>query len=154
MSEILVPKELMDKMFDHGKRDHPYECCGILIGDYDSNKVDMILETENMVTDRKHDRFIISPEDQLKGEQIPLAARIVAITDVFDALTSKRLYKERFSTEKSFEIIREGKGSQFDPDVVDAFFSAKREILAIKEKYKDKGESMLMKFYWDLMLEK
>nr|HID57863.1 two-component system response regulator [Desulfobacterales bacterium] len=74
----------------------------------------------------------------LKGTKVPLAGRITAIADVFDALSSKRPYKPAFSLEKSFTIIREGRGSHFDPDVVDAFFSVKDEILAIREKYKDK----------------
>jgi len=71
----------------------------------------------------------------LKGEEIPIAARITAIADVFDALTSKRRYKEPFSVEKSLAIIREGRGSHFDPDVVDAFFAIQDEILTIKEQY-------------------
>jgi len=73
----------------------------------------------------------------LKGSEIPLAARITAIADVFDALTSKRPYKEAFSLEKSFTIIREGRESHFDPQVVDAFFAVQAEILSIKEKHKD-----------------
>lgn len=72
--------------------------------------------------------------DGLKGTEIPIAGRITAIADVFDALLSKRPYKEPFSLEKSLEIIRDGKGSHFDPEVVDAFFAAKDEILAIKKR--------------------
>jgi putative two-component system response regulator len=73
----------------------------------------------------------------LKGLKIPLVARIVAIADVFDALTSKRPYKEPFSLEKSYSIIKECRGNHFDPDVVDAFFAIEDEILSIREKYKD-----------------
>ena len=69
----------------------------------------------------------------LKGTRIPLAGRITAIADVFDAMTTRRPYKEPFSVEKSFDIIRESKGTHFDPDVVDAFLAIKEEILAIKE---------------------
>jgi PAS domain S-box-containing protein len=61
--------------------------------------------------------------DGRKGEDIPLAARIVAIADVYDALTTKRLYKEAFTHEKSRGIIISLKGSHFDPDVVDAFLA-------------------------------
>ena len=81
----------------------------------------------------------------LKGEAIPIAGRIAAIADVFDALTSKRPYKEPFSIDKSFRIIKEGRGSHFDTQVVNAFFSAIDEILAIKERYKDDSESLLSK---------
>lgn len=80
----------------------------------------------------------------LKGKEIPLVGRITAIADVFDALTSKRPYKEAFSVDKSFAIIREGLGSHFDPQVVEAFFSVESEILALKEKYTDEKESPLV----------
>lgn len=79
----------------------------------------------------------------LSGEEIPIAGRIVAIADVFDALTTKRPYKEPFSLEKSYAIIKEDRGNHFAPDVVDAFFAVEDEILEIKERYKDEGESLL-----------
>lgn len=56
-----------------------------------------------------------------KGTQIPLAARIMAVADVFDALISKRPYKEPFTLEEAYNIIREGSGTQFDPVIVEAF---------------------------------
>jgi len=80
----------------------------------------------------------------LKGTKIPLAGRIVAIADVFDALTSKRPYKQPFSLEKSFGIITDGRGNHFDPDVVDAFFSIEDEILSIRKKYEDENESLFI----------
>jgi putative two-component system response regulator len=80
----------------------------------------------------------------LKGTEIPLVGRIVAIADVFDALTSARPYKEPFSIKKSFDIIQEGCGTHFDPDVVDAFFSIKAEIRSIKEVHKDEYEDLLV----------
>ena len=70
----------------------------------------------------------------LKGIEIPIEARIATITDVFDALLSKRPYKESFSIEKAEEIIKEGSGTHFDPKVVDAFFAIKDEIFSIKTK--------------------
>ncbi len=79
----------------------------------------------------------------LKGSKIPLAGRLTGIADVFDALVSKRPYKAALSLEKSFNIIKKGRGSHFDPEVVDAFFSVKNEILSIREKYKDECESLL-----------
>jgi putative two-component system response regulator len=73
----------------------------------------------------------------LRAKQIPLAGRITALADVFDALTSERPYKEAFSTDHANGIIEQGRGNHFDPEVVDAFFSIQDEILAIKAKYKD-----------------
>lgn len=81
----------------------------------------------------------------LAGEKIPESGRIVAIADVFDALSSKRPYKDAFSIEKSFKIIEEGNGCHFDPSVVKAFFNITEEILAIKEKYQDEGTSLFIK---------
>ena len=68
-----------------------------------------------------------------RGEDIPLPARLMALADVFDALISKRVYKEAFTAEKAMEIILEGRGKHFDPEVVDAFvtrFADFREIAA------------------------
>ncbi len=77
----------------------------------------------------------------LAGKKIPLVGQIVAISDVFDALTSRRPYKEPFSLEKSFAIIREGRGNHFAPHVVDAFFAVEKEILEIKAKFQDEDPS-------------
>jgi putative two-component system response regulator len=81
----------------------------------------------------------------LKGCKIPLAGRIVALADVFDALTSKRPYKEAFSVEKANRIILEERGRHFDPEVVDGFFSVQDGILKIKETYQDDLESLMLK---------
>ena len=73
----------------------------------------------------------------LKGDEIPLPGRITAIADVFDALTSRRPYKEAFLLESAFMIIKDGRGSHFDPEVVNAFLAGEDEILSIREKYRD-----------------
>jgi putative two-component system response regulator len=67
----------------------------------------------------------------LAGEDIPLCARIVALADVYDALTSKRPYKKAFSHEAAREIILEKSGGHFDPDIVDAFKEADAEFADI-----------------------
>ena len=73
----------------------------------------------------------------LKGEDIPIEGRIVALADAFDALTSKRPYKPALPIEKTIDIIKEERGRQFDPHIVDVFLDMIEEILSIKEKYKD-----------------
>ncbi|HAV78858.1 MAG TPA: hypothetical protein DCX53_16020 [Anaerolineae bacterium] len=65
----------------------------------------------------------------LKGDEIPLAARIFSVVDVWDALTSERPYKEKFSAAKSMQIIEEESGSKFDPEVVSAFKRLMRNFL-------------------------
>jgi putative two-component system response regulator len=80
----------------------------------------------------------------LADRKIPLVGRIVALADVFDALNSKRPYKEALPVEQSLQLIRDGRGAHFDPDVVDAFFDVQEEILAIKEHYQDNDLSLLV----------
>ena len=67
----------------------------------------------------------------LQGEEIPLSARIMAVADVFDALVSKRSYKDGFPFEKAMDIIREESGTHFDPNVVNAFINASDEVKAV-----------------------
>jgi putative two-component system response regulator len=81
----------------------------------------------------------------LKGTDIPLVGRITAIADVFDALTSKRPYKEAFPLEKAFGIIQEGIGSHFDPEIGAAFFAAKDKVAGVRKRFADRGESLLRK---------
>ena len=69
----------------------------------------------------------------LKDEELPLSARIVALADVYDALTSKRVYKEAFSHAKALKIIVDDRGTHFDPDVVDAFLAHADEFNRIRE---------------------
>lgn len=71
----------------------------------------------------------------LTGKGIPQAARIVAIADVFDALTMQRPYKEPWPVEKAFSYIEENAGSHFDPELASLFLSIKDKILAIKQEY-------------------
>ena len=78
----------------------------------------------------------------LQGTEIPIAGRIVAIADVYDALTSHRPYKSSYRTEQALDAIKASSGTHFDPDVVDAFFAIKDEILAIERKYRDKRKDL------------
>jgi putative two-component system response regulator len=71
----------------------------------------------------------------LAGEEIPLSGRIVALADVFDALISKRPYKDPIPLDRSFEIIREGRGTHFDPALTDAFLDIHDDILAIIRRF-------------------
>ena len=64
----------------------------------------------------------------LKGEQIPLSARIMAVADVFDALVSVRSYKKSFTFEQAMDIIKEGSGTHFDPAIVKAFVNASDQV--------------------------
>jgi putative two-component system response regulator len=73
----------------------------------------------------------------LAGEDIPIEGRITAVADVFDALSSRRPYKPAFPLAKCFQILEEGRAKHFDPAVLDAFMSARDEIVRIQLEYAD-----------------
>lgn len=73
----------------------------------------------------------------LKGEEIPLEGRITAVADVFDALSSKRPYKEAFPLEKCVSILKEGRDQHFDAQLVDLFLGCLDEVVAIRDEYAD-----------------
>ncbi len=88
-----------------------------------------------------HERFDGSGyPDGLAGENIPLCGRIVGLADVYDALTTKRVYKKAFSHERARDIIIEDTGSHFDPDIVRAFLENENRFVKIREQYMAREE--------------
>lgn len=77
----------------------------------------------------------------LKAEQIPLYGRIIAVADVFDALTSARVYKPAWELDRAVAMIREGAGTHFDPACVNAFFHDWDAVLQIRDQYQDEAVS-------------
>ncbi|MDD5297733.1 MAG: two-component system response regulator [Rhodocyclaceae bacterium] len=75
--------------------------------------------------------------DGLKGDAIPLSARLMALADVFDALISRRVYKAPMPPEKARDIIAEGRGKHFDPDITDAFLAGFEAFVAIARRHSD-----------------
>ncbi|MFO0565677.1 MAG: two-component system response regulator [Polyangiaceae bacterium] len=75
--------------------------------------------------------------DGLAGEAIPVSARLMALADVFDALISRRVYKAPYPLARAVEIVLQGKGSHFDPAVVDAFMALRSEFERVAERYAD-----------------
>jgi putative two-component system response regulator len=73
----------------------------------------------------------------LKGEQIPLCGRVVALADVYDALTSKRVYKGAFSHDIAKAIILKDAGTHFAPEIVEAFLAVETSFNEIRERYRD-----------------
>lgn len=73
----------------------------------------------------------------LEKESIPYEARVAALADVFDALTSERPYKKAWSVQSANELIQEQRGKHFDPDLVDAFFGCQKKILAVRECFRE-----------------
>ncbi|WKJ92365.1 two-component system response regulator [Methylomonas montana] len=81
----------------------------------------------------------------ISGDDIPISARFMAVADVYDALISRRVYKEGMPHEQAAAIIVDGKGKHFDPDVVDAFVDLQDEFRAIAARFADSDEDMAAK---------
>ncbi len=99
---------------------------------------DSFLRIARLVAHSHHERWDGKgyPEG-LAGDAIPLCARLMSVADVYDALTSKRVYKPPMSHEKAKSIMVEGRGTQFDPDAIDAFLALENEFVEVAEKYAD-----------------
>ncbi len=79
----------------------------------------------------------------LKGSEIPLAGRIVALADVYDALTSRRVYKAAIPHDQAKKMILEASGSHFDPDIVEAFIASEAEFVRILDRFQDQSEPVM-----------
>jgi putative two-component system response regulator len=123
-SILLKPGKLTDDEFDIMKEHARYG--GEALARAESALVDSesssFLKMAREIADAHHEKWDGSgyPEG-LVGDAIPVAARLMALADVYDALISKRVYKPAFPHERAVSIIEEGRGSHFDPDIVDAF---------------------------------
>lgn len=100
-----------------------------------------ILDAGRIIAEQHHEKWDGSGyPNGLKGEDIHILARIVAIVDIFDALTSERPYKKAFSIEKTSEIMHEGRCSHFDPRLIDLFFDNLDYFIYVKDLLKDHVE--------------
>ncbi|MDP5252680.1 MULTISPECIES: HD domain-containing phosphohydrolase [unclassified Vibrio] len=126
------PGPLSDEEFDI-MRQHPIMGLHI-IGETRSP----LLQLAKVVARTHHEKFDGSgyPEG-LVGSDIPQAGRITAIADVFDALTSKRPYKDAWPLEKAFALLNDQKGKHFDPELVDLFISQRDKVAQINQKWRD-----------------
>jgi putative two-component system response regulator len=103
-----------------------------------SNSASPILQAGARIAISHHEKFDGSGyPNALKGKAIPLEGRIVAVADVFDALTSERPYKKAWDLDRATGLLKESRGGHFDPEVVDAFFDVFHEVLEVKRQYQD-----------------
>jgi len=79
----------------------------------------------------------------LSGDNIPIAGRLMAVADVYDALISVRHYKRAYSHTETIEVMKKGRGSHFDPDILDAFLGIEDEFRVIAERFCDESDTML-----------
>lgn len=131
-SIMLKPGKLTDEEFAIMKT-HPVIGAEILSGD-DSD----LITLAKSIALTHHEKWDGTGYPQgLKGEDIPLEGRIAALADVFDALTSKRPYKEAWSIDKTMQYLHEQSGKQFEPKLITLLDSQLDKILAIKQQFKD-----------------
>lgn len=101
-----------------------------------------IINTGQIIALQHHEKYNGSGYPQgLKGDEIHVYARIVSIVDVFDALSSKRVYKDAFPIEKTIEIMKQGESSNFDPLLLNLFIDNIDKFLEIKDSFKDNNEA-------------
>ena len=106
-----------------------------IMGDHNSE----LLKTARTIALTHHEKWDGSGYPQgLSGTTIPLVGRIVALADVFDALTSERPYKKAWSFDKTINFIKENKAKHFDPGLTEVFLDNSNEILKISQEFADK----------------
>lgn len=127
---LLKPGKLTAEEFEEMKKHAIYGAEVLSVADNNIKKQNISLFKVGIeIAESHHEKWDGSGYPYGKiGEAIPLSARIVAVADVFDALTSKRPYKKAFSFEESFNIVIEGRGKHFDPYIIDTFIKHKKNI--------------------------
>jgi putative two-component system response regulator len=135
---ILLKPGKLDELEWEVMRQHPAMGAQI-IGDHK----DELLQAARSVALTHHEKWDGSGYPHgLKGAEIPIFGRIVAIADVFDALTSERPYKKAWTVEAAVQMIDEGAGRHFDPGLIQPFKSALPEMLRIKEQYAEENGAL------------
>ena len=140
-SILLKPGKLTDEEFEEMKKHTTYGRDAIVAAEQNINVADNFLTFAKEIAYGHQEKWDGSgyPEG-VAGEDIPISARLMAVADVYDALISKRVYKPAFPHEKAVAIILEGKGSHFDPDMVDAFEVIADKFKEIAEQFSDDDE--------------
>lgn len=143
---LLKPGKLTDEEFDEMKNHTIYGRNAITSAMNSIDTADNFLVFASEIAYSHQEKWDGSgyPEG-LAGEDIPISARLMAVADVYDALISRRVYKPPFPQEKAVAIIQEGKGSHFDPDMVDAFMEVADEFYVIAQEFADSEEDVKVK---------
>ncbi len=141
---LLKPGKLTDEEFEEMKKHTIYGEKALLTAERELGS-NSFLHLARQIAIAHHERWNGTGYPAgLKGENIPLCGRIVALADVYDALVSKRIYKPPFPHKKAVSIILENRGTQFDPHVVDAFMERETEFLEIALELADHDEERVI----------
>lgn len=139
-SILLKPGKLTDEEFTEMKKHAQYGRDAIEAAEGSLGYADNFLIFAKEIAYGHHEKWDGSgyPEG-LSGDDIPISARLMAVADVYDALICERVYKPAFSHDKAVDIIVEGKGSHFDPEMVEAFLRTEQVFKLIAADYSDKA---------------
>jgi len=137
-SILLKPGKLTDEEFEEMKRHTTYGRDALAAAEQSIDSADNFLVFAKEIAYSHQEKWDGSgyPEG-LAGEDIPLSARLMAVADVYDALISKRVYKPAFSHEKAITIISEGRGTHFEPLLVDCFLAVANDFKQVAEDFVD-----------------
>jgi len=135
---LLKPGKLTAEEFEEIKKHTIYGRDAILAAEANLDKKTSFLSTAREIATYHQEKWDGSgyPEG-LSGDDIPISARLMAVADVYDALVSRRVYKEPIPFEKAVTIIEKGKGNHFDSDIVEAFLEIVEDFHAIAQKFAD-----------------
>jgi putative two-component system response regulator len=134
---LLKPGKLTEQEFEEMKKHTAYGRDAILAAERKLGNISFLRFARDIAYTH-HERWDgFGYPEGLKGDQIPISGRLMALADAYDAMTSERVYKSQFPHEKAVQIIAEAKGLQFDPDVVDAFLEVKENFQKVALKYAD-----------------
>ena len=137
---LLKPGKLTPEEWEIMKTHTLLGCDAITLAESDIDASLEFLSQAKEIVRSHHERWDgTGYPDGLAGEDIPLSARLMAVADVFDALISKRVYKQAIAFVTVREIIKEGRGTQFDPDIIDVFLAGCEEFEAIAVHYGIEG---------------
>lgn len=134
---LLKPGKLTDEEFSIMKSHAQIGADALMVAEKELGS-NSFLRLAREIAETHHEKWDGSGYPKaLKGEDIPLSGRLMAVADVYDALISKRVYKPAFSHDKAMEIIRDGRGAHFDPDVVDALEAVEGQFVDIARQFGD-----------------
>lgn len=137
IGKVGIPDEILKKPGRYTPEEFEIMKEHVVIG-YNMIKESSLPETAKNIVRYHHEKWSgTGYKIGLKGEDIPVEARIVSIADVFDSLSTKRIYKEKFSIEETLRIMAEGRGEQFDPKIFDIFLKNIDKIIELKNRYAD-----------------
>ena len=135
---LLKPGKLTPDEWEIMKTHAVLGCNAIAQAEADAAKPVGFLAIAKLIARSHHEKWNGSGyPDGLAGDDIPIAARLMALADVYDALISRRIYKPAMSHEQAAAVIDAGRGTHFDPDVVDAFMAIQEEFQAIARRFSD-----------------